>query len=75
MRIKLLKYGEVNPANLLNAEDITKEMFGTEKIYLENQVLSLKTEYEVRFYGYHLVFEIKNGTENSRMYTIQVWYE
>ncbi len=75
IKAKLLKYKPVTIENLRDAEDVTDEFLGTEKVYLENQVMQLKTNYEIPFYGYNLIFRIKNGTGSGRMYTVQVWYE
>jgi len=75
VRIKLLRGPDISPDALLRAQDITQEVFGTNKIYLDRERVILETDFRIDGIGYCLVFQIKNGTKDGRIYTAQVFYD
>jgi len=75
VRIKVVRGEIVGRDQLLEAENMTKEILGAGKIYLELNVLTLKCDYFLTGTNYHIVLEVKNGTGNDRLYTAQVWYD
>jgi len=75
VKFKEVKANAITPKILIEADNLTREMIGTDKVYLEQEYLVLKTNKNVLRGGHCIVFEVKNGTGTSRIYTVQVWYE
>ena len=73
--IKLIRGPDISGEALLRANNITVEILGVGKVYLEQQAIVLRCDYKIEGLSYCLVFEVRNGTKLKRVYTVQVMYE
>ena len=73
--IKIIRGPDISGEALLRENNITREVLGADKVYLEQQAIVLRCDYKIEGLSYCVVFEIKNGTKLKRIYTVQVMYE